>query len=84
MTHVVEELHQRVGRQLSVILDDLIVGKYVDALHLIQTFRGRVTTPLYWEYCRTYSYIKEKISYEHSCLFASRISTHYTAGLETS
>lgn len=36
-THIVEELQQRVGRQLSVVLDDLVISKDVDAVHLQQT-----------------------------------------------
>lgn len=36
-TYIVEELHQGVGGQLAVILDDLVIGKDVNTLHLIQT-----------------------------------------------
>ncbi len=42
ITYIIEELNQGVGSQLSIILDDLIVGKDVDALHLIQTWRESV------------------------------------------
>ncbi len=37
ITHIIEELQQRVSRQLSVVLDDLVISKDVDAVHLQQT-----------------------------------------------
>lgn len=37
-TYIVEELHQGVGGQFAVVLDDLIIGEDVNALHLIQTW----------------------------------------------
>lgn len=36
-TYIVEELHQGVGGQLAIVLDDLVIGKDVNTLHLIQT-----------------------------------------------
>ncbi len=41
ITHIIEELQQRVSRQLSVVLDDLIISKDVDAVHLQQTCQNK-------------------------------------------
>lgn len=37
-TYIVDELDQGVGGQLSIVLNDLIIGKDVDAFHLIQAW----------------------------------------------
>lgn len=41
VTYIIEELNQRVGSQLSVILDDFIVSEDINTLHLIQTLSKR-------------------------------------------
>lgn len=38
LTYIVQELHQGVGGQFAVVLDDLVIGKDVNTLHLIQTW----------------------------------------------
>ena len=38
VTYIVQELHQSVGGQFAVILDDLVISKDVNTLHLIQTW----------------------------------------------
>lgn len=40
-TYVIEELNQSIGSQLSIILNDFIVSKDINALHLIQTLSKR-------------------------------------------
>ena len=37
-THIIKELNQSVSCQLSIVLNDLVISKDVDALHLIQTW----------------------------------------------
>lgn len=39
VAYIVQELHQGVGGQFAVVLDDLVIGKDVNTLHLIQTWR---------------------------------------------
>lgn len=38
VTYIIEELHQGVGGQFAIVLDDLVIGEDVNTLHLIQAW----------------------------------------------